>query len=268
MRNPTANEVDTAVRSALAEIGRARGRIAAAKAVEADVFAGRLLGLRDAEALAGSCREVRIAPGTVVTPLAFDALKKRGIAIRLVSEREARRSRAEGTWGFAIDDASGAASALRRALLDDRDGWRELGPAEAPAWVSDADDRGAVLITPDAALAVWEAHRFRDVRAAAVSEVRAVARAVRTLGASLLVVEPEHKSIYALRQICATFRRGGAPMPPPGASFIGGSGQHEDRRGDRSGDALAYAPELAQRPLPGRPADAPRGPRFGLIPAR
>ena len=39
-------------------------------------------------------------------------------------------------------------------------------------------------------------------------------RAVRALGVNLLVVEPAGKSIALLRQIGATFRRGGGPVGP------------------------------------------------------
>ena len=63
MIQPTPSEVDAVIRAVLS--GSDRG---------AKVFADRLFALRHAEALPDGSREVRIAPGTVVTPLARDAL--------------------------------------------------------------------------------------------------------------------------------------------------------------------------------------------------
>src|SRR4051812_13628462 len=59
-------EVDRAVRSVLAELRREP----TPALPRAEVFADQLLSLRHVERLAAGTREVRIAPGTVVTPLA------------------------------------------------------------------------------------------------------------------------------------------------------------------------------------------------------
>src|SRR3954447_11545461 len=147
-------EVDAAVRSVLAAQGR--GPSLGGRAVEAEVFCGRLFSLRHAEALPGSAREVRLGAGTVVTPLARDLLKKRGVAIRLVSKGEVARVRRPGEWGFAIEDAagSGVIAALRRAWLEDD--WMELEASldEAARWVAEDPDRGALVITDEASVAV------------------------------------------------------------------------------------------------------------------
>ena len=42
-------------------------------------------------------------------------------------------------------------------------------------------------------------------------EPEAVSRAIRHLGANLIVVEPAGKSIYLLKQLGRAFRQGGAP---------------------------------------------------------
>jgi len=262
MTNPTAIEVDAAIRSVLADL-LGRGRAELRCAPDAEVFAGRLFALRHAEALGGSTREVRLAPGTVVTPLARDFAKQRGIAIRTVSASAVRNRPDDGEWGFALDQDSGAVAALRRTLLDDRDGWREVPASEIAAWVGSAGSRGAVLVTPESAVAVWAAHQYSKVRAAAVVDAESVARAIRHLGASLLVVEPAGQTIHSLRQICSTFRRAGAPTPPPGLRSpprrgpVAGLDGHADRRGDRPGHALPRPPEPAKSPTGRHPADDP-----------
>ena len=259
MTNPTATEVDAAIRSVLADLF-GRGGSAVPRAPDAEVFAGPLFALRHAEALGKSAREIRLAPGTVVTPLAREFAKQRGIAIRIVSVAWTRKA---GEWGFAIDDPSGSSSALRRALLDDREGWQEVPAAEIAPWVGAAGSRGAVFVTPESSLAVWAAHQHLEVRAAAVIDAESVARAIRHLGASLLVVEPAGQTIHSLRQICSTFRRAGAPTPPPGLrppsrrGPVAGLDGHADRRGDRPGHALPRPPEPAQSPTPHHPADDP-----------
>ena len=138
MTNPTVTEVDAAIHSVLADLF-GRGGAEVRRAPDAEVFAGRLFALRHAEALGASAREIRLAPGTVVTPLARDFAKARGIAIRTVSAAAVRQV---GEWGFAIDQLSGPAAALRRALLDDRDGWQEVPAAEIAPWVGEAGPRG------------------------------------------------------------------------------------------------------------------------------
>lgn len=232
--NPTWPEVNAAVLAVLGDFlggGRNNGRPRAAapsrnghprRSDEATglIFADRLLSLRHAERLAAdSAREVRVAAGTVVTPLARDWLKRSGVSIKLVSGRELAGARAVaiGEWGFAITTRAGLAEPLRRALLDGRD-WSEVGSDELDAaeWVVAGEGRGAVVVADEASVACWRANRVDGVRAATVGDVDAVARAVRHLGANLVVAEPAGLSIHALRQVAERFRRGGAPTLPDG----------------------------------------------------
>src|SRR5262249_35836122 len=76
---PGLGEVDAAVRSVLAE---RLGRGARAPDASGEVFAGRLLALRHVEAMPAGVRLVRVAPGTVITPLARDHLKRLGVEVR------------------------------------------------------------------------------------------------------------------------------------------------------------------------------------------
>ncbi len=220
MTSPSLQDVESAVWSVLAEIrsvpdrnGRGHGQGSSAGG---EVFAERLFALRHAEGLPGATREVRIVPGTVVTPLARDHLKRRGIELRFVSEWQTDGRLDRGEWGFAIASESGLMTALRRAFLDGAEGWVELeGLGDAAArWVGESSRRGAMLMTDEASVAVWRACQFPGVRAAAVADIDAGARAGRRLGANLLVVEPSGKSISLLRQLGQTLRRSGPPRAP------------------------------------------------------
>jgi hypothetical protein len=204
-------EVDAAVRSVLLrEQGNRPGTTSA--------FAGRLLAVRHVEAMAPGQREIRVAPGTVVTPMARDLLKQRGITLRQVAASEGDADRRRGEWGFAIEQtvAAGPMAALRPALL--KEAWSELEgtPGAVARWVAEESDRGALLLTDEASVAVWRACQVDGVRAAAAADLDAMTRAVRHLGVNLLVVEPLGKSISWIRQLGAAFRSAGAPVSPEG----------------------------------------------------
>src|SRR5262249_16808557 len=92
--------------------------------------------------------------------------------------------------------------------------WTELegAPGTAARWLAEDPQRGALVVTDEASVAVWRACQIAGVRAAAAADVDAVARAVRRLGMNLLVVEAPGKAISWLRQLGATFRRAGTPV--------------------------------------------------------
>jgi hypothetical protein len=211
---PSWTEVNAAVLAVLGEFGRAKRSYSPDASLPREVFGERLFSLRHAEMI-GDVNEVRILAGTVVTPLAKDWLKRRDISLRIVSGRESAfaRDRSKGEWGFAIESRSGQVEAIRRMLLDD---WVEVGPdvLDAAHWVIEADGRGAFVVTDESSVASWRAGQMQGIRAATVSEPEAVTRAIRALGANMIVVEPQGKSIYLVKQIGERFRQGGAPIIP------------------------------------------------------
>lgn len=218
---PSLRDVDAAVTSVLAEMfAQRRGGLGNGQAspsrIDEPVFEGRLLSLRDAESLSAASRVVRVAPGTVITPLARDYLKKLGLEVRFVARSEVDRVRHAGEWGFSIEAESGVMDAFRRSILDGVEPWRELSASvsDAAEWVAELDGRGALVLTDEAALAVHRAYQVPHVRAAVAEEPNAAARAVRSIGVNVLVVEPAGKSIALLKQIGASFRRAGGPLAP------------------------------------------------------
>ena len=209
MTQPSIQDVDAAVRSILFARGRAATN-------GGEVFAERLLSLRQAESLGRGTIEVKVAPGTVVTPLARDYLKQHGIGLRVVSTTQRRLARDPGEWGFAIETETGLIAAFRRALLEDSPVWNELeGSVDSVArWVVEKPARGALLVADEGSVAVWKGCQRPGVRAALAADVDSVDRANRCLGANLLVIEPRGKSILMLRQMSLTYRRPGAPRVP------------------------------------------------------
>jgi hypothetical protein len=220
---PGLRDVEAAVRSVLAGIlrdGVTTGHVitSAKRAIVTDVYRGRLFGLKHAEAVESGVRQIRVAPGTVVTPLAKDLLKRAGVEIQWASQVESDAVKKAGEWGFSVDDSvrSGSVEAFRRSLLTGEEAWRELSGSLNAAcnWVAEAVSRGVVMLAAEASTAVYLACRKPGIRAASAAEPDAVARAVRALGVNLLVVEPAGRSIATLKQICTTFRRAGGPVGP------------------------------------------------------
>ena len=206
-------DVDAVVKAVLAELNR---RAHVDPTPEPDVFAGRLLSLRHVETLDSESKEIRLLSGTVVTPLAIDGLKRRGIALKYVlkSDGPARHATDAGEWAFGIEGKpTGRTAALRRSLLA---GFAEVSSSELPPWVVARPDRGGILLTQEASVASWRASRVAGIRAATVAEPEAAARAVRHLGVNYLVVEPASLSIPFVKSIADAFRKGGAPTLPEG----------------------------------------------------
>jgi hypothetical protein len=183
-----------------------------AEPASAPLFADRLFSLRHAETLAPGTRVVLIAPGTVVTPLARDLMKRQGVAIQLAGLADFGAS-ARGEWAFAIDSDLGYLYALRRSLLEDAGRWAELAPSidELTGWIQAGEGRGALLVTTAGALAVWRACQAPGVRAAFAAEPADVHRASQSMGANLIVVEPTGKSLSWIKQLATAFRQAGAP---------------------------------------------------------
>lgn len=268
MNRPGPDQIDAIVRAVLGELARLSGPN---EPVD-HVFSERLLSERHAAGIPEGTRELKVAPGTVVTPSARDLLKKKGIAVRLAASDAKSSPGRDGVWGFAIEAANdlGKTSSVRRRLVSDVRPWIEVGRSarDASEWASSADDRGVVLITDEASIAVWRAHRLDRVRAAAARDVVQVERAVRNLGMNMLVIESSDSSIHLMTRMCFAFRDSGRPRKPAdleGSGTAGGissnGANHANRGSDRSSDLVSSAPESSRRAIGDRLAFAEGGDR-------
>jgi hypothetical protein len=217
---PSSQEIDAIVQAVMVELNRRTAMTPSVAALSTStlepslpVFGGKLLGVAQVETIAVDTAEVRVVPGTVVTPLALDLLKRRKIKLTYVSGQDIKK-RETGEWAFAIDGrTTGQAEALRRSLLAS---WLELSVSETVPWLLNAPHRGSLLLTTEASVACWRANRIDGVRAATAHDPEVVSRAVRHLGVNLLVIEPIGLSLPFVNAMAETFRRGGAPSRPEG----------------------------------------------------
>jgi hypothetical protein len=223
-----ANLVEMVVRAVLAEMSRCASGPSGAiihqgpghvdpvmeRARPVPVFVGRVLGEKHVTAMESSGREVRVAPGTVITPLARDAIKRKGLALRIVAPGELARSGHVGEWGLVIEAGVTAHESLRRAIHGGDETWLDVGDSAETAarWAASAVHRGAAVLTAEASVACWRANQVEGARAATVSDPEATARASRALGVNCLIIEPTGLSFSAVRHILTTYRRAGAPV--------------------------------------------------------
>jgi hypothetical protein len=163
----------------------------------------------EAHALAIDTDRVRLLElpaSTVITPLAREELKARGIGVRLRSAPDTRGAHAQ--WGFGIGASLGLAPALRRALASESDDWieHEVGLPETVRFLAE-DGSGSLLFVADAAVVVHDAIAIHGVRAASVWDVDSAVRARRRLGAQLIVIEPGSFGITSLVGLARAARR-------------------------------------------------------------
>ena len=263
MREPTAGEVELAVRAVLAELVPF-GPIAGGSTESGTlVFPGKLLALREAGTFSSHVRSVRIVPGTVVTPMARDLLKQRGISISWGSQVASTR---RGVWGFAIESPSGQTEALQRSLLTNLEPWQDLGHSAVAGarWASECRDRGVLVLSASGALACWQANLVRGTRAAIAHDPSSLQRAIEGIGPNLVVLEPHDLTLSQMTQLAQIFQRHGAPRAPHSVSLFDQEYSHANWRSDRTGHTFPAPPQPPTWAVAHYPAVATRGTSLGF----
>jgi hypothetical protein len=181
----------------------------------------RVLSADDLRRHLTSQRELQLLPRTIVTPLAADELRARGVRITWKDAQPAATSDAR-PWGYAQERPDAVIDAAIAAL--ERDGVR-LTRLDAPAgalWsVATMPGPGVVVFASDPALLCCVANKHSGVRAAVVATPQAAARARQTLGANLVAIEMPGRTFFELRQILRTIcSNGPAPCPPELAAAL------------------------------------------------
>lgn len=172
----------------------------------------RLLSAEDLRRHLNGQREIQLTPRTIVTPLAADELRARGVRISWQDAKPAAAALAPqaGHWGYALERAEPTVAAAVLALERDGVTLMSLNPAapSASAWaravaecVARGECAGGVLFCGDPALACCVANKVAGLRAVAVLTPAQAARARSGLNANLLAVEMPGRTFFELRQI-------------------------------------------------------------------
>jgi ribose 5-phosphate isomerase RpiB len=155
--------------------------------------------------------ELVLTQKTIVTPLAAEHLRARGIPVRRLEGSGLEDKVSGGTWGYAMDQSQPLVTSALQAL--EREGLRlkALPPStdkQPGSWsrsvaegIVSGEYRGGIVFCADAGLVCCVANKVKGVRAAPVLNVQQAARALLTLGANLLAVEMPGPTFFEIRQI-------------------------------------------------------------------
>lgn len=167
----------------------------------------RLLSADDLRRHLTSQRELSLLPRTVVTPLAADELRAKGVRItwQLPQAKEAAPTKA--AWIYAQEKQDAMIVAAIRALQHDGIALTPFEISGSPAtWVQaiQAAQLGGIVFCGDPATVCCIANKIAGIRGAAVLTVAQVARAKKNLGANLFAIESPGPTFFQVRQMLKT----------------------------------------------------------------
>ncbi len=187
----------------------------------------RVLSAEDLRGSLDGCRELVLTRGTVVTPLAAEHLRERGIRTRFEST-EAATPAAPPPWGYGQDRpypaVESAVAGLRTEGLHLEE-WAHPSVEGEGEWARRVAERvagacGGVVFCQDPGLFCCVANKVPGVRAAAATAVAQARRATRNLGVNLLAVEMPGRTYFEVRQILRTVCRCPRPACPSGLGAV------------------------------------------------
>jgi ribose 5-phosphate isomerase RpiB len=171
-------------------------------------WAGRVLCADDLARHLNGHRSVVLGLRTIVTPLAVEELRGRGV--RVVREDGCETATPAATVEIAQDREYPLVRSARQALAREGVEVRELATctSEECRWaravaecIARGECAGGVIFCLDPGLVCCVANKLAGLRAAAVTTVQQAARATLTLGANLLAVEMPGRTYFEVRQI-------------------------------------------------------------------
>jgi hypothetical protein len=177
-------------------------------------------------------RELRLSASAIVTPLALDELKTRGVRITRGESSSGERTTGNGAahkWAYWLDAPNAIIEAALRALAKENLALQplELEATLGPGWFRSMENvirtrlvGGAVIFTRDAALVCLAANRLPGLRAVAVTSAADVKRVLASVGANVLAVDPMGRSYFEVRQILRTTATMKATCPADVAGLL------------------------------------------------
>lgn len=168
----------------------------------------RLLSADDLRRHLTSQRELLLLPRTVITPLAADELRVKGVRIlweapKAKDEMTPKRA----TWLYAQEKSDALIAAAIQALARDGIHMTAIENATAravAAAIRAADHAGGILFSGDAATACCIANKIAGIRAAAIRNNVQALQAQKNLGANLFAIEFPGPTFFELRQMLRT----------------------------------------------------------------
>lgn len=156
-----------------------------------------------------SQRELLLLPRTIITPLALDELKAKGIRIQWQASpglNEAKPGDRTTKWFYAQENVDTMIAVLTQALARDGIALTPFEMANGP-WIVRLAERimtnnaGGIAFVREPALTCCIANKIAGIRAAAAHSVPNVTSIKKTLGANLYAIDHVGKTFFELRQM-------------------------------------------------------------------
>lgn len=205
----------------MAENGQHRQTSAASNVVH---WTGRVFAAEDVRFRLNGCRELIVAKRTIVTPLAVEELRAKGIQIR--RQEHTITSASKTLWGFTQEQPNAFVQSAVGALAKEGLILRELPAGNLEStdrWIKEVaqcvakdECQGAVVFCEDAGLACCVANKVAGLRAAAIMSAAHAGRALLKLAANLIAVELAGRTFFEIRQILRTVCQSKAAACPEG----------------------------------------------------
>lgn len=180
-------------------------------------FPGKLLLERHAVSFPDATKQILTSPATVVTPLAREILRKRGVFVRIsnASGLGSPSHVISGEWALLRLCESPQAQSLEAMLIGrGGEGWIGFGAAAeaATGWLETQPVGHLAVLAQSASNALWWLIRH-GVRAAQIQAANDVERIATAFAPRCLVIEPARLAIHESRQIFRTWRALGVQSP-------------------------------------------------------
>jgi hypothetical protein len=174
----------------------------------------RLLSADDLRRHLTSQKELVLLPKTVVTPLAADELRAKGIRVRWESATSESRSAVAGGWFYAMEKRDAFVESAVQAL--GRDGVHLTFIEGSPRTCAEAvlkGHAGGIAFWANAAALVCIANKIAGVRAACIVNAKQAAHAQKSLGANLYAIDVPGPTLFEIRHMLKTIVAGNAKCP-------------------------------------------------------
>lgn len=182
-------------------------------------WAGRLLSSDDLRRHLNGHRELVLPTRAIITPLAVEELRNRGVQVRREEPANTTKKDRIGVAQERPDPAvNSAVQALGREGIDIESLEGCSGPAcdwarKLAECIAKGECQAGVLFCGDAGLVCCVANKVRGVRAASATGVLQAAKLLSSLGANLLAVEMPGRTFFEVRQILRNVAQANARCP-------------------------------------------------------
>ena len=181
----------------------------------------RLLSADDLRRHLTSQKELVLLPKTVVTPLAADELRAKGVRIRWESTTQETKSASAGGWFYAMEKHDALVESAVQAL--GRDGVHvTLLDGTTRKWAEAVLQgyAGGIVFCANAAIVVCVANKVAGVRAASIINAKQAARVQTGLAANLYAIEMPGPTFFEVRHMLKTIIGEAARCPEEIAKIL------------------------------------------------